>query len=143
MKTTRIQMRGTCSICNKFHAVTDGVNVATHGYTVAWNTFNDACSGSNAPHYGHENAPAHILTVVAGLERYLLALPAHIEAAKSHAIEICADKTVHSYTKSVAKRRVAGLERQLSHDVPTSIVEFKERAANWKPMPLVKIDLEV
>jgi hypothetical protein len=138
MTKTRIQTRGICSICNKLHAVSNGKIVATHGYTVQWNSFSNACSGSHSPHYGHVEAPAFILEVVASLETYLGELPRRIKEAKTETLSLTKRADVHSN-----RRYISQLESQLDRDIPEAIVSLTERAENWKPMDLIDVDLIV
>lgn len=53
---TKIQIRGICSVCGKFHATKEGL-IVPHGYTLDFGFRNAQCNGSDEVHYGDANAP--------------------------------------------------------------------------------------
>ena len=66
---TRIQLRGQCCVCGKFHALRNN-NLVHHGYSVSWGSFSGSCYGTDAPHYGDERAPAFLASYIDQLNQY-------------------------------------------------------------------------
>lgn len=121
MKKTRIQMRGTCTICGKLHAL-KGEYLVSHGYTLRFGGQSNICYGADAPHYGSEKAPAYIESVIAKLYNRIESLPELIE-------------------KYDGKRK-RELQREL-RELPASIETLKERVKQWKKSAPIELDIDV
>ncbi len=142
---TRIQLRGTCAICTKQHAATDGKNMALHGYTVDWGMFNNSCYGARSPHLGHKDAPEFIASVVKKIEQHMIVLPKLIKEESvllSEARELPRNIRNRKLV-TIHERKVNSMIYQLETEMPNTIELLNERIKNWVESPLIEVDLDI
>lgn len=122
-KSTRIQLRGICSVCGKQQATKHG-DIVPHGYTIQYGFQSHECQGSHAVHYGHKDAPKF--------------LREHAELVRKEATRL-EERTEKEDLKPRELRKLNAQAQMMKNYADA----MQERADNWKEQSLIEVDLEV